>query len=97
MQGQSLLPPIFQPGKAKKKKAISNIPPIGSNPPPINNHFFPTSNRVGNHSPIMNITMNNVTVNHFNSTKKQFPQIKKISDHHHKKYVSPYSLKSMNK
>ena len=32
------------------------------------------------HSPIMNITMNQVTVNHFNTTKKNFPTIKKITD-----------------
>lgn len=35
----------------------------------------------GGHSPIMNITMNQVTVNHFNTTKKNFPTIKKITDH----------------
>lgn len=48
----------------------------------------------GGHSPIMNITMNQVTVNHFNTTKKNFPTIKKITDNQ-KKYVSPYSIKSM--
>ena len=46
--------------------------------------------------------MNNVTVNHFNTTKKNFPTIKKITEgganqNNNKKYVSPYSLKSINK
>ena len=46
----------------------------------------------------MNITMNQVTVNHFNTTKKNFPTIKKITNDHNKsKYVSPYSIKSVNK
>jgi hypothetical protein len=50
----------------------------------------------GSHSPIMNITMNQVTVNHFNTTKKNFPTIKKITNADPaKKYVSPYSLKSI--
>jgi hypothetical protein len=40
--------------------------------------------------------MNQVTVNHFNTTKKNFPVIKKINDHQ-KKYISPYSIKSINK
>ena len=48
----------------------------------------------GSHSPIMNITMNQVTVNHFNTTKKNFPIIKKITDQK-QKYVSPYSFKSI--
>ena len=44
----------------------------------------------------MNITMNQVTVNHFNTTKKNFPTIKKITNADPaKKYVSPYSLKSI--
>jgi len=44
--------------------------------------------------------MNNVTVNHFNTTKKNFPTIKKVPEagnQNNKKYVSPYSLKSINK
>jgi len=45
----------------------------------------------------MNITMNQVTVNHFNTTKKNFPTIKKITNDQQKKYVSPYSIKSINK
>lgn len=52
----------------------------------------------------MNITMNvgwgaqnNITVNHFNSTKKNFPTIKKINnDNNKQKYVSPYSMKNYN-
>lgn len=43
--------------------------------------------------------MNQVTVNHFNTTKKNFPTIKKINDPIAKKmsYVSPYAVKSINK
>jgi hypothetical protein len=40
--------------------------------------------------------MNQVTVNHFNTTKKNFPTIKKIANNS-KKYVSPYSIKTVNK
>jgi len=70
----------------------------GQGAPSIDKQYFPMGQGHGNnmsHSPIMNITMNQVTVNHFNTTKKNFPTIKKISDH--KKYVSPYSIKSINK
>ena len=96
MQNQSLLPPIFQPSKKVKKKhsgvlgvqGNSGVPNIGQP------YFHGHHNAHGGHSPIMNITMNQVTVNHFNTTKKNFPTIKKITDQH-KKYVSPYSIKSM--
>ena len=101
MQNQSLLPPIFQPAKKVKKKNSGGIMggssgsggpvPIGGQP------YFPSHHGQGSHSPIMNITMNQVTVNHFNTTKKNFPTIKKITTDHQKKYVSPYSIKSMNK
>jgi len=64
--------------------------------PHIGQPYFPGQGAHGGHSPIMNITMNQVTVNHFNTTKKNFPTIKKITDNQ-KKYVSPYSIKSMNK
>ena len=104
MHNQSLLPPIFQPAKKVKKKNSSGV--LGHNAgnasqsgaPAINHPYFPNHNGGGHgsHSPIMNITMNQVTVNHFNTTKKNFPTIKKITDHS-KKYVSPYSIKSMNK
>jgi len=69
----------------------------GSNPMSIGQPYFPAHHQPGSHSPIMNITMNQVTVNHFNTTKKNFPTIKKITTDHTKKYVSPYSIKSMNK
>jgi hypothetical protein len=98
MQNQSLLPPIFQPNKKVKKKnsggALVGAP--GSNAPSIGQPYFPGHNAHGVNSPIMNITMNQVTVNHFNTTKKNFPTIKKITDQQ-KKYVSPYSIKSMAK
>ena len=76
----------------------------GSGAPTIGQSYFPmqsgsnnpSGHGHGSHSPIMNITMNQVTVNHFNTTKKNFPTIKKITDQQ-KKYVSPYSIKSMNK
>lgn len=55
--------------------------------------YFVGNQGHGSHSPIMNITMNQVTVNHFNTTKKNFPTIKKIIDPK-QKYISPYSFKS---
>jgi len=65
--------------------------------PQIGQPYFPGHHSGhGSNSPIMNITMNQVTVNHFNTTKKNFPVIKKITDHQ-KKYISPYSIKSINK
>lgn len=100
MQNQSLLPPIFQPTKKVKKKNSGSIIGVGSsNAPSIGQPYFQAHHGHGSHSPIMNITMNQVTVNHFNTTKKNFPTIKKITDNHSKnsKYVSPYSLKSINK
>lgn len=98
MQNQSLLPPIFQPNKKVKKKNSGGVIPgvPGSNAPSIGQPYFPVHNAHGSNSPIMNITMNQVTVNHFNTTKKNFPTIKKITDPT-KKYVSPYSIKSMAK
>lgn len=93
MQNQSLLPPIFQPNKKVKKK---NSSIVGTGAPTIGQPYFPGHNAHGSNSPIMNITMNQVTVNHFNTTKKNFPTIKKINDPQ-KKYVSPYSIKSMAK
>jgi len=72
MNNQSLLPPIFQQQKKAKKKGFS--PALGA-PYYVGNHGQ------GSHSPIMNITMNQVTVNHFNTTKKNFPTIKKIGEH----------------
>ena len=94
MNNQSLLPPIFQPSKKNKKKYSGGavVHGIGS---PLGQPYF-HGNGSPSHSPIMNITMNQVTVNHFNTTKKNFPAIKKITDNS-KKYVSPYSLKSINK
>jgi len=68
----------------------------GSGAPSIGAAYIPVHHGASGHSPIMNITMNQVTVNHFNTTKKNFPTIKKITDAQ-KKYVSPYSIKSMNK
>lgn len=94
MQNQSLLPPIFQPNKKVKKKNSGH----GHGPMSIGQPYFPSHHGVhGSQSPIMNITMNQVTVNHFNTTKKNFPTIKKITTDHTKKYVSPYSIKSINK
>ena len=67
--------------------------------PSLGQQYFAGHQGHGSHSPIMNITMNQVTVNHFNTTKKNFPTIKKINDPNNKakQYVSPYSLKSINK
>ena len=97
MQNQSLLPPIFQPNKKVKKKGSNGpVGGPGSGAPSIGQPYFPGHNAHGSNSPIMNITMNQVTVHHFNTTKKNFPTIKKITDHQ-KKYVSPYSIKSMAK
>ena len=96
MQNQSLLPPIFQPSKKVKKKHSGGVLGVQGNNgvPNIGQPYFHGHHGHGGHSPIMNITMNQVTVNHFNTTKKNFPTIKKITDHN-KKYVSPYSIKSM--
>jgi hypothetical protein len=83
MQNQSLLPPIFQPNKKVKKKISGGaiVGAAGSNAPSIGQPYFPGHNANGGpNSPIMNITMNQVTVNHFNTTKKNFPIIKKITD-----------------
>jgi len=82
MQNQSVLPPIFQPNKKVKKKNSGGVAG-GSNSgaPSIGQPYFPGHNAHGSNSPIMNITMNQVTVNHFNTTKKNFPTIKKITDH----------------
>lgn len=96
----SSLPPIFNPINKKIKKKNSGISPANLGGPYISNHHGQ-----GSHSPVMNITMNvgwsgnnNITVNHFNSTKKNFPTIKKIttSDNNKNKYVSPYSIKNYN-
>ena len=47
-------------------------------------------------NPVMNITMNQFTVNNFN--KKNLPAIKKIADIKNKAgYLSPYAMKSINK
>jgi len=70
---------------------------VGSGSPSLGQPYFAGHHGHGSHSPIMNITMNQVTVNHFNTTKKNFPTIKKIADPNKGKYVSPYSLKSINK
>ena len=65
--------------------------------PSINHPYIPNNNGAhGSHSPIMNITMNNVTVNHFNATKKNFLKLNKITDHN-KKYVSPYGVNPLKK
>ena len=86
IQNQSLLPPIFQANKKVKKKnsggviAGASVGATGSNAPSIGQPYFPGHNAHGSNSPIMNITMNQVTVNHFNTTKKNFPTIKKITD-----------------
>mmetsp|Transcript_36084 Transcript_36084/g.55418 ORF Transcript_36084/g.55418 Transcript_36084/m.55418 type:complete len:96 (+) Transcript_36084:484-771(+) len=95
MQNQSLLPPIFQPTKKVKKKNSGGIMGAGASsgsggPISIGQPYFPAHHGGGNgahgsHSPIMNITMNQVTVNHFNTTKKNFPTIKKITTDHQKK------------
>lgn len=82
MQNQSLLPPIFQPNKKVKKKNSGGVPGASnSGAPSIGQPYFPGHHAHGSNSPIMNITMNQVTVNHFNTTKKNFPTIKKITDH----------------
>lgn len=94
IHNQSLLPPIFQPSKKVKKKHSGGVVAVGngsSGSAQIGQAYFYGQQT---HSPIMNITMNQVTVNHFNMTKKNFPTIKKITDNQ-KKYVSPYSIKSM--
>jgi len=71
---------------------------LGIVSPSIGQPYFPGQHHgISSHSPIMNITMNQVTVNHFNTTKKNFPVIKKITTENQKKYVSPYSLKSIHK
>lgn len=87
MQNQSLLPPIFQQQTKKMKKKTGYSPALGA-------PYYMAHHGHGSHSPIMNITMNQVTVNHFNTTKKNFPTIKKITDTK-QKYVSPYSFKSI--
>jgi hypothetical protein len=79
------------------KKKNSGYMMHGINSPGLGQPYFAGGHHSnGSHSPIMNITMNQVTVNHFNTTKKNFPTIKKITDPT-KKYVSPYSLKSIGK
>jgi len=83
MQNQSLLPPIFQPANKKvKKKNSGHIMNNGVISPSIGAPYYNGGQHHGHgsHSPIMNITMNQVTVNHFNTTKKNFPTIKKITD-----------------
>ena len=64
----------------KKKNSGGIAANTNSNAPSIGNPYFPNHNNHGSHSPIMNITMNQVTINHFNTTKKNFPTIKKITD-----------------
>ena len=84
----NVLPPIFQQPVKKliKKKNINksydytNESPSSNVSFPQNQMHFPNHNRQGSLSPIMNITMNNVTVNNFNATKRNFPNIKKTNE-----------------
>ena len=88
---QSLLPPIFQGVKQVNKKKSG-----GDITTPIVGLYLHGQSSVPS---VMNITMNQVTVNNFNSTKKNFPTIKKVNEQITKKmsYVSPYAIKSINK
>lgn len=73
----------------------NSLPPILSKP--MKNYNTDQSLQDYNTtSPVMNITMNQLTVNNFN--KKNLPAIKKMAEQKNKAgYLSPYAMKSINK